>query len=397
MTATEAALYDQQSGGQLRRKLPALTHQNLPLSIFLEIPDLGYPAWSGGTSGYQSNTDIINALGLGIVRYKEEEEPEGELEANDVEYRVDTDVITTVKLETEGRITPDNPASVTFHILDTEYVVEDVVIPENDSQLVWVKWHTPKKPQVVPIQVEVNGAYTAKNSINANIVDLSDKEPPDPLATDTSPGFRVPPLPAPEYPEKTTANWGIWSCHWEPKWVWHSDWVWIEDDWYVDRGYWEDRGDWAYDYTGYTTKLKGKMSLLLDDVVKSAEGKEMPSGYGVKTEVSTTLSTDAPDSHFTYAQTALSTFPEFQYETYSRLLERTSGGFNSIFQFRPNRFSIKERRVQFTPVWFPDHTKYEVFTQVWDVWTPDGMLSVNVSDYVEINRSVFDDWYTSRD
>lgn len=39
MTATEAALYNQMSGGTLRSKLPSLTHQNLPLSIFLETPD----------------------------------------------------------------------------------------------------------------------------------------------------------------------------------------------------------------------------------------------------------------------------------------------------------------------------------------------------------------------
>ena len=32
-------------------KMPSLTHQNLPLSIFLETPDLGYPAWGGTTSG----------------------------------------------------------------------------------------------------------------------------------------------------------------------------------------------------------------------------------------------------------------------------------------------------------------------------------------------------------
>lgn len=44
MTATEAALYNQKSGGTLRSKMPSLTHQNLPLSIFLETPDLGYPA-----------------------------------------------------------------------------------------------------------------------------------------------------------------------------------------------------------------------------------------------------------------------------------------------------------------------------------------------------------------
>ena len=43
MTATEAALYDQKSGGALRKTMTSLTHKNLPLSMFLEFSDLGLP------------------------------------------------------------------------------------------------------------------------------------------------------------------------------------------------------------------------------------------------------------------------------------------------------------------------------------------------------------------
>ena len=57
----------------------------------------------------------------------------------DSEYRVDTDVITAVTLRTDQDLTPDNPASVTFHILGTTYRVNDIVIPAGDSQVVWVK------------------------------------------------------------------------------------------------------------------------------------------------------------------------------------------------------------------------------------------------------------------
>lgn len=51
--------------------MASLTHQNLPLALYLEYSDLGFPVWSGGASGRQSNTDIINALGLvlcGLMR-----------------------------------------------------------------------------------------------------------------------------------------------------------------------------------------------------------------------------------------------------------------------------------------------------------------------------------------
>ncbi len=105
MTATEAGLYDQMSGGNLRRTMTSLTHKNLPLAMFLEFSDLGISAWTGNTTGTQNNSDIINTLGVGIVWF-DEAPPEGDIEAPDVEYRVDTDVITSVTLRTDKVILP---------------------------------------------------------------------------------------------------------------------------------------------------------------------------------------------------------------------------------------------------------------------------------------------------
>ena len=59
-------------GGQLRYWMGSLTAKNLPLSMFLETPDLGYPAWSGATNKNASNADIKSSLGLGIVRFEEQ-------------------------------------------------------------------------------------------------------------------------------------------------------------------------------------------------------------------------------------------------------------------------------------------------------------------------------------
>lgn len=436
MTATEAALYDQLSNGALRSTMTSLTHKNLALSLFLEDDDLGIGAWTGSTTGTQNNADIINSLGVGIIWFNDPPEPgtpdEG-FTAPDSEYRVDTDVITAVTLYTDTDLTPDNPASVTFHILGTAYQVNNIVVPAGDSQIVWVKWHTPSTPQDVTITVSVTRATVSRTTISARIVDLSERIPPDPLATDTSPGYSVPPLPS--NPQKLTANWGVWSCHWVPNWQWHADWKWHENmqwhanwqwhetgctedcpadceeehgewkddgEWrddgqWVDEGEWKDDGEWEYDYTGYHASLSGTMTLMPDDIVPTAEGKNMKSGYGVKTEIWTSLSTNAPSGHTTTPQTALSTFPEFQYRTYLRLLQRVSGGHNVKFTFRPNEFSTYGRNVHFTPVWLPDNTDYRIYTQVWDTWTPDGMLSVNVSDCTTIHQSVFDDWYTNRE
>ena len=57
-TATEAAIYDEQVSGLLRRRMASLTHKNLPLAMFLEVSDLGYPAWGGSTTKTASNADI---------------------------------------------------------------------------------------------------------------------------------------------------------------------------------------------------------------------------------------------------------------------------------------------------------------------------------------------------
>ncbi|WP_281879141.1 hypothetical protein [Hungatella hathewayi] len=392
MTATEAGLYDQLSGGALRSTMTSLTHKNLPLSIFLEYSDLGISAWGGSTTGKQSNADIISTLGVGIVWFTDiPEEPEGGIEAPDVEYRINTDVITAVTLTTNTDLTPDNPAAVTFNIMGTSYRVRDIVIPAGDSQVVWVKWHTPSTPQTTTITVSVSGAYTAKDTFVAKIVDLNEHIPPDPLATDTNPSYTVPSLPSNS--QKLTANWGVWSCYWVPVWVWcdHSS----EEN--PNAGHWVDEGYWEFEYTGYSASINGAMSLLPDDIVPTASGKTMKSGYGVKTNVSATLSTNAPTSHITYPQTAFSVFPEFNYQTYLRLLKRTSGGRSAKFTFRENEFSTYNRTVHFTPLWFPDATNYTIYTQVWDTWTPDGMLSVNLNDYVSIQGSLYDDWYTNRE
>lgn len=421
MTATEAALYNQMSGGSLRSKMPSLTHQNLPLSIFLEFPDLGYPAWNGTTSGKVSDSEIISSLGIGIVSYQgnekpdnnpaegpdKSEKPETDIEAPDEVYRVDTDVITSITLSTNREITPENPATVTFYIDGSTYTVNDIVIPEGGSQLVWVRWHTPSTPQTVTIRVSVSGASTGKTTLKAKIISLEENLPPDPLATDTNQKFKIPFIPSNF--QKTTAGWSVWDAEWKSDWKWESNWRWegtghhmeCEEDCqkehgnWVDYGDWVDYGKWEYEATTYTASLTGSMTIMPDDIVPTASGKKMKSGYGVKENVTAILSTNASSSDYTTAQTAVSYFPEFQYEKYWRILE-CKDGMTAKFQFKPNEYSTYNRNVHFTPVWYPDK-KYTIYTYVIDVWTPAGMLSINLNDYIEIEGSVYDDWHTKRE
>lgn len=382
MTATEAALYDQQLGGGLRSKMVSLSHKNLPLAMFLEVSDLGYPAWSGSRSSSASNVDIISSLGIGVVRFKEKLDKQPEVTAWDYEYRVNTDVITSVTVR-GGQSDPDHPVTVRFNIGGRTYTVSGVYYPEGDSQLVWVRWRTPSTPQTMTINVSVSGSGSAsKGTITAKIVDLSGNDPPNPVADDRNDGYTKPSVPSKE--QNTSASWGVWRPWWHEYWVWHSG----DDD---EDGWWEDEGWWEFDWDAYHASLSASISITPDSKVPTASGKTMGSGYGINQSTTANVSTNQ-SSAVTDAQNAVTYFPEFQYQTYWRLLERTQSGYSSKFEFASNKYSTYKRRMHFTPVWMPNGS-YTPYTWLIDCWTPSGMLSMNLTDSVNIQGSVWDDWH----
>lgn len=382
MTAHEAALYDNQTGGALRRTMTSLTHKNLPLAMYLEYSDLGFAAYSGPTNKTCSNDTIIAYLGMGIVRFEEQPPEQPEPTDYDYEYRVDTDVITPVTLYAGSEINPDGPATVTFTIKGSTYRMNNIVILEGDSQLAWVKWHTPSEPQDITITVRTNRGTLSQTTIKAKVVDLSGNDPPDPKATDTAGSWRPSSVPSRE--EKSYAAWSVWWAQWHPYWVWHST---GDDD-----GYWVDEGWYDFFRDNYSASMTATTRIEPDEKVPTAAGDTMKSGYGVSNTVTATVSTSAPMSHYTYGQTAVSYFPEFNYTTYWRLLDRLSSGKTARFQFAENIYSTYKQRVHFSPVWFPDGS-YTVNTHVMDIWTPAGMLCANLTDSVTISGSLYDDWH----
>ena len=379
-TATEAAMYDEQLSGLLRNKMVSLSHKNLPLAMFLEVGDLGYPAWGGSTTKPASNADIKSSLGLGIVRFTEQPEPPT-VSTYDYEYRVNTEVITAVMVS-GGQSDPDNPTRVRFIIDGRTYNVGNVYYPSGDSQLAWVKWTTPDTEQDMVIDVIVNGpGSTSKSIINVKIVDLDKNPPPNPVADDRNDSFSHSSVPNRE--EKTNANWSIWSPWWRAYWVWHST--------GEDSGYWCDHGWWEFDLEQYAARLSSDMSIKNDSKNPTASGSAFKSGYGINQTVTGNVSSNQ-SSAITYAQSAVSYFPEFRYETYWRLLERVSGGSNARFEFKKNNYSTYKNRTHFTPIWMPDGA-YIVNTWLIDAWTPDGMLSMNLTDTLTIKGNLWQDWH----
>lgn len=393
MTATEAALYDQQLGGELRNTMGSLTHKNLPLAMFLEVSDLGYPAWSGSRTSSASNADIISSLGIGIVRFSEAPEDPPKVTTYDYEYRTNTEVITSVTVR-GGQADPDHPVTVRFTIGGQIYTVSGVYYPEGDSQLVWVRWHTPSTPQTMTIGVSASGGSSAsQGSITANIIDLSGNDPPNPIAADRNDRYIRPAIP--NQVQATSKSWGIWRPWWYAYWVWYSNWNWYSDGngggFWVDDGEWVDKGWWKFDCDAYQASLSATMSIVPDAKSPTASGKNMKSGYGVNQNTTANVSTNQ-SSAVTEAQTALTYFPEFQYAKYWRLLERTQAGYNSKFEFAANKYSAYKRRTHFTPLWFPDGA-YTPHTCLYDCWTPAGMLSAYLADSVIIYGSLWDDWH----
>ncbi len=393
MTATEAAKYDQKISGRLRSKMVHFSHQNLPLAMFLERSDLGFAAYKGAKNKPQSDNTIIKQLGLGIVKFKEDSTPQPEQPGDSsAAYRVDTDVVTSVTLSSDDEINPDSPASVTFHILGSSYSRTNIVIPKGESQLVWVKWHTPRTPQTVTIRVTSSKGSLSAGTITAKVENLAGHEPPDPTATDRNDSFKMP-----DIPEKAASagnSWNVWSAKWHQNWKWHEHWVWDSDsNRWKDDGWWvKDGGYWIYTSTEYRAVLSSGMSLLPDDKDPTAKGKLMKSGYGVKISVDGQVRSSASSANVTAAQTAVTYFPEFSYHTYWRLLDLKRDGLSSAFHFKTNQYSTYGRRVHFTPLWYPDGT-YTAYTYLEDAWTPAGMLSANLTDYVKIKGNVYDDWH----
>ncbi len=407
-TAHEAALYDQMTNGDLRAKLGNLTHKNLPLAMFLEFDELGFPAWSGSASNFVSNVQIISSLGLGIVRFNELEGPPPEgSDLPDYEYHTNTDVISAVWVSTGGNeINPDDHARVTFSIPGVGNYSKTFVLPPYEEQLVWVKWRTPAAPTTINISVSSNRGSLSKSTLTCRITEFTENTPPNPVGTDRNNSWRLPSVKS--WGNSTSASWGVWDAWWHENWEWDSDWEWVPGE-ELGEGYWEDNGSWVdngwwdYDWIPHRATLYAKTMVSPDERVPTANKVGtvwwMKSAYGINVDIETRVTiTGGNNQDVTPVQNVQAVFPEFGYETYNRLLEPTRRiDWDADWRLKANPFSQWQNPVHFSPIWYPDNTRYEVATQVLDVWTPVGQLYYSGSDYVMIDGNVYDDWHIRPD
>ncbi|HAJ9217942.1 hypothetical protein A7O81_05865 [Listeria monocytogenes] len=152
-------------------------------------------------------------------------------------------------------------------------------------------------------------------------------------------------------------------------------------------------GWWEFDFDRYHASLSASMSIKPDDKNPTASGKTMKSGYGINQTVTANVSTNQ-SSAVTGAQNSVTYFPEFQYKSFWRLLDRSGSSYSPTFEFKKNEYSTYNRRTHFTPIWIPDGI-YSPYTWLIDCWTPTGMLSMNLTDSVSISGNLWTDWHIS--
>ncbi|MDB8803205.1 hypothetical protein PN294_13530 [Romboutsia sp. 1001216sp1] len=406
MTSHEAAMYNEKMNNDIVYKFQSITHRALPFAMFLEKLDLGFPSYTGARNKPQKDWVIKAQLGLGIVRFKEyvapippkpptPPKPNITVDKGNYDYRADTDVITSFKINSTTEIGNDNAITVTFHILGRDYTVNNIVIPSNSNQLVWVKWHTPKTPQSLNIGVSISNANISSTNIKANIHDLKEVTPPDPKPRDRNDNFRLPMIP--NHGNNTSATWSKWICNWKP------------NKQYVVYGYDEngnelgmkiDKGYWEFSKINYSASLNANMDLVpglrTPTAKKNGNEYEMKSGYGVNLKLNTDVSYNCTSNDITSAQNVITTFSEFKYDTYNRILEKTiNNGFKSQFEFKKNKYSTYNDRTHFTPIWYPNQLNYIVNAEIIDVWTPVGMLRANLNDRILIDGNLHQDRHIS--
>lgn len=391
-TAHEASLLDQLKDGDLSNKIGQLTRKNLPLSMFLETADLGFPKWTGTTSGIVSNRDIQTSLGIGIVKFKDEPPTPGggDIEAPTYKYHTDIDVYTSfyIKDKSGKGVTPDDGGKVSITIGSKTYT-QKYVVPPNDSQLIYVRWHTPKTPQIIPIKISVTGGgYVDKTSTSAEITHLIENEPPDTKAEDLPPSsnWRIPKVPS--QTETTKLTWGVWTPRWKEHWVKRRN---GKDKDGKPKYKWVDEGWWEYDWNPSSLSLKTNLTISPDKFCPTSKSRggtkwEIKSGYGIQIEAKASL---VGGGEHTDAQNAIATFPEFEYATYNRLFAIQS---RNVLTLKENKYAYNPSPVHFVPIWYPDNSRYEPQVVVLDVWTPAGMLSDYSSEYIYIDGDCYDDW-----
>ena len=352
---------------------------------FTEL-DFGSYTFTASAEGYVSGTGSasisVTATDKTITIYLEEKRTDLSPDAivNGDIYKGST-IIVSAEVNNDGDIDliPGKAATVTMtakrnggSVFDTQTTT--VIIPANDSNLVWFTVDMPKDgytSSTVTFEFKVSAPSGVKetsvsnntDTISKTVVDLPMRNCVDAdLELNAPSGFSYS-----KY-SSNTATTRTWSVY-----EWNGGFV----------------------RKTYTAKLVMSASLVPDATAgyrKQSGGIwTTRSGYGLNTEVSVSVSGGGSD--IAGLLKVDSFYPEHNYSTATNKSDRLElvGG---KYVFKSNGNTVSGSRMHTTPLWFPDKA-YAVKYYAFDLWCPGGMLYGYTNAYVNIDGDMYDDLYTN--
>lgn len=391
------------ANNDLRKKMGSLTSKNLPLSMFLEISDLGISKHTGSTTTHQDDDVIIDRLGCGIVSFIEGSVPDPV--GSELTYPKDIVVYTSFTVKSSEECNPNDPAYVTIKC--NGYSVTRVVyMPAGEEQLIWLRWPTPSYICNIDCKVDICGNASASIEGERHFVrdvtigEYPEKRPLDTHMKDPNTGKAIRKPSSFKNHDITEAvniiegardasknNWSVWHPTWHPNIVYYP----------LPNGTYQpvDEGWYIFEKSHFYAELSSNVTLKAHERCETAsiDKKEMKSGYGTDIDVYSVV--DSNSNEITTAQTAFAFFPEFNYANYWRILDKSyPNGYTARFFYKKNQYSLFGSRTHFTPIWFPDG-KYWVAVRASDAWTPAGELSLSSAGAMNIKGNLQEDYRPS--
>lgn len=453
LTAHEIALWDDSLSGAIRKKHVSRSHKNIPVSLYLKRDRFGFKKHDGSVKVFD-NESIQKKLGIGVIGSKEKTvASEPKIKTFDYVYRCDTEVYTGIELEAGSDHTPDDPMTVIFDIPTVGRLeTGNIYVPKGYKQSVWVKWRTPKTP--MEMDIRVSGGHGTPKTIKADVIDKIPWEPQNPRADDRRPlssgEFRIGALPKQSeitgMDEKKSLVWSRWEdLEYHP----YGDFVgwdpipeisydeggnpYVSSYRYIDI--WDMDAYWSFGRHSYTTDTAPDGSSVTHIVngrtptepvyytakiigigmevnpadtcrIQNSDNSFVKSGYGIEADIDVELKGNGI-REITGFQTAKYYFPEFNYNKYWRLGERTEsmkkpGWCKERLSLPQNWYSYtgyhhyNNGRYHFLPIWYPDGS-YKPYANVYDCWTPSGELRVKIMGEIRCRGSLWEDWYVKVD
>jgi uncharacterized protein (DUF2141 family) len=365
--------------------------------MFEELPFDTY-SFTVSAEGYESNSASV-AISLSqpcksITIYLTKKSIDVGVNAESVNgtvYRGSTIIVSAEVYGDESiNFTPDNPLTVTMRAIqngDSVFDVQtkNVICPKGETNLVWFTVDVPKNGYLSPDVIftfTVTVPETTPDSSVAN--DISSKTVTTYVLPDRSTPDANFELSAP-----SDFIYSTYKTNISKKLSWT---LWEWDNGFVQKT--------------YNARLTVKATLTPDKTAVWSEydsAKKLwhtRSGYGINTVVNVSLD-DVDEDMFAGNAKVNAYYPEFNYSTAadkSSMLcceDEAENGYYAEFAFENNFDTISEDKMHVTPVWFPDG-EYSVKYEIYDLWTPAGMLTANSYAIINIEGSMYDDYYTQR-